>query len=82
MTNIHGNIQAEGQCPACKHHMQLVSLGRYYCQTCQQNYAEYYLCPHCGQELTQIKGCGAINYLCKTDGLVSSSKILFQYIAQ
>lgn len=82
MTNSQDNIQVEGSCPVCKHLMQLVNPRNYYCQTCQRNYAEYYLCPYCGQELTQIKGCGAINYLCKTDGLISSSKILFQYLAQ
>lgn len=82
MTKKAHNTSTEGQCPTCHHHMEQQSPRHYYCQTCQQNYYENYICPICGQELSQIKGCGAINYLCKTDGLISSSKILFQYLAQ
>lgn len=71
--------QGEGICPKCHHTMQKQHLGHYYCPTCQQDYDESYRCPTCGAPLSEIKGCGAINYLCRTDGLVSSSKIIFHY---
>lgn len=82
MAKKEHNVNIEGQCPTCHHHMELQNLRHYYCKNCHKNYNENYICPVCKQELSQIKGCGAINYLCKTDGLISSSKILFQYLAQ
>jgi len=82
MAKKEHNMTTEGECPTCGHIMNLKSPRHYYCQNCQKNYYENYICPICKHEISQIKGCGAINYLCKTDGLISSSKILFQYLAQ
>lgn len=72
----------EGLCPACQQMMEKQSPRNYICQRCQQHYYEHYICPICQQSLEQIKGCGAINYLCRTDGLISSNKVIFRYQAQ
>lgn len=76
------NSDEEETCPTCHNKMEQQSPRHYYCQTCHQNYYEIYVCPTCRHPLEQIKSCGAINYLCKTDGLVSSSKITFHYQPQ
>ncbi|RKS85801.1 zinc ribbon protein [Orbus hercynius] len=82
MTEVAQNMVAEGICPTCHQSMQQQSPRDYYCQVCAQHYYENYICPICNKTLEQIKGCGAINYLCQTDGLISGSKVIYQYLAQ
>lgn len=79
MTKVESAINTEGYCPNCHKAMEKQSPRHYYCQTCRQHYYENYTCPICQQMLEQIKGCGAINYLCRTDGLISASKVIFRY---
>lgn len=80
MTNTENIVQnREGECPVCHCKMEHASPHSYYCKTCQQKYEETYFCPNCERQLEQIKGCGSINYLCKVDGLISSSKVKFYY---
>lgn len=81
--NVQGNhLQTEGICPKCHQNMERKSSNDCYCKTCQISYRESYQCPTCNSTLNQIKGCGAINYLCPNDGLVSSSKVVFHYHKQ
>ncbi|OCG46227.1 MULTISPECIES: YfgJ family double zinc ribbon protein [Gilliamella] len=72
----------EGICPKCHHKMTIISPQHYQCPQCQQHYLEQYICPICHQSAQIIKGCGAINYICHTDGLISSSKVIFHYLPE
>ncbi|WP_294826113.1 zinc-ribbon domain-containing protein [uncultured Gilliamella sp.] len=79
--NIAGQSQ-EGLCPKCHHKMDVISAQHYDCAHCKQHFVEHYICPTCHQPAQMIKGCGAINYICQTDGLISSSKVIFQYLPE
>ncbi|MDF7670580.1 zinc-ribbon domain-containing protein [Orbaceae bacterium ESL0721] len=72
-------IDSSGVCSYCHHKMDIVSPQHYYCNYCQQNYIEQYNCPICHNSLQLIQGCGAVNYLCPVDGLISSKKIIIHY---
>lgn len=72
----------EGQCPHCDSTMKYASTNHYHCEPCQHTYLEQAYCAICNNQLKIIKGCGAINYLCHTDGLISSKKVQFHYIAK
>ncbi len=72
----------EGICPKCHNRMSIVSPQYYDCPHCQQHYQEQYICPICRQNVQMVKGCGAINYICHTDGLISSSKVIFHYLPE
>lgn len=72
----------EGICPKCHNKMSIVAPQHYDCPHCQQHYLEQYICPICQQSAKMVKGCGATNYICPTDGLISSSKVIFQYLSE
>ncbi|MFQ1017604.1 MULTISPECIES: YfgJ family double zinc ribbon protein [unclassified Gilliamella] len=72
----------EGLCPKCHHKMSVVSPQNFNCPHCKQHYLEQYICPTCLQKAQMIKGCGAVNYICPTDGLISSSKVIFHYLPE
>lgn len=72
----------EGICPTCHNKMDIVSPQHYNCPDCKQHYLEQYTCPICQQSAQIVKGCGAINYICHTDGLISSSKVIFHYLPE
>lgn len=72
----------EGVCPKCHNKMSVLSPQHYDCSSCKTHYLEQYICPICQQNLQMIKGCGAINYICPTDGLISSSKVIFHYLSE
>ncbi|OTQ60379.1 zinc-ribbon domain-containing protein [Gilliamella sp. A7] len=72
----------EGICPKCHNRMSIVSPQYYDCSHCQQHYQEQHICPICRQNVQMVKGCGAINYICHTDGLISSSKVIFHYLPE
>lgn len=71
--------QEEGICPNCHIKMSVTTPFHYHCDNCKNDFNEKAICPTCGKETRIISGCGAINYLCDTDGLVSSKKIQFIY---
>ena len=79
MNNEQNLSNIEGVCPVCHQPMKRTSPKICYCEHCHHNYDEQYLCPVCSAFLQQIKGCGAINYICQNDGLVSTSKVKFHY---
>ena len=72
----------EGICPKCHNRMSIVLPQHYDCPHCKQHYQEQYICPICRQNAQMVKGCGAINYICHTDGLISSSKVIFHYLPE
>ncbi|KES19076.1 Protein of unknown function (DUF1407) [Gilliamella apicola SCGC AB-598-B02] len=76
------NHGQEGICPNCNEKMSSVSPQYFSCSKCQQHYIEQYICPICQQSAQMIKGCGSINYICQTDGLISSSKVIFHYLPE
>lgn len=80
--NQTNNEQTEGLCPVCHQALKYVSKDHYQCENCKQFYLEQAYCSICSNQLKIIKGCGAINYLCNTDGLISSKKVQFHYIAE
>lgn len=79
MTDSNANA---GICPACLQKMVLLRPQHYRCDICKNEYQEQYICPTCEQIAKTISGCGAINYLCKTDGLISSRKIKYHYLVK
>lgn len=72
----------EGLCPICHKTMCNKSPQHYYCEYCRQHYVEQFICPTCQQQAQRVKGCGAINYICQNDGLISSRKIIFNYLPE
>ncbi|MDF7666678.1 zinc ribbon domain-containing protein [Orbaceae bacterium ESL0727] len=67
-------------CPKCHQKMRQLSPQSYICEHCQQNYREQSLCPTCGNPAQLIQGCGASNYFCPTEGLISSKKVIIHYL--
>lgn len=80
MCSEHHISGTEGICPICHQRMERIKPTICYCQHCKQNYNEQYVCPLCSSALQQIKGCGAINYICRKDGLISTNKVKFHYL--
>ncbi|NUF27821.1 YfgJ family double zinc ribbon protein [Gilliamella sp. ESL0254] len=76
------NQGQEGICPKCHHKMSVVSPQYFNCLHCKKHYLEQYICPICQQKAQMIKGCGSVNYICPTDGLISSSKVIFHYLSE
>ncbi len=74
--------QTEAICPQCHTKMTSDSPLHYHCESCGQYYNEQFICPFCEQNVQMVKGCGAINYICPKDGLVSSSKVIFHYLPE
>ncbi|WP_392566088.1 YfgJ family double zinc ribbon protein [Utexia brackfieldae] len=70
----------ENSCPICLGDLVVEKPDRRYCPHCKQHFVEKVLCPKCHDFVECIIGCGAINYLCRKDGLVSKSKIEYQYL--
>ncbi|MCO6523767.1 MAG: zinc-ribbon domain-containing protein [Candidatus Schmidhempelia sp.] len=68
------------QCPECKGKLIMVEDHYYACTSCQRYFIEQICCPQCKEPVDCIKGCGAINYLCRQDGLVSKHKIEYHYL--
>lgn len=79
MNNQQSLPTTEGICPVCQQTMERIKPNVCHCKYCQQSYDEQYLCPKCSAFLQQVKGCGAINYICTKDGLVSSNQVKFHY---
>lgn len=72
--------QAEGICPVCQQTMTVTGATQYCCSQCQTNYIEQVLCPTCGELAERLQACGAVNYLCLKDGLLSKSKVEYRYL--
>ncbi|QIQ20749.1 YfgJ family double zinc ribbon protein [Zophobihabitans entericus] len=72
--------QQAGLCPNCHQQMKMVKIDQYHCENCLQDYSERIHCPTCGADAQCIRGCGAVNYLCPKDGLISKSKVKYYYL--
>lgn len=72
----------EQVCPICHNQLQLKAGNIYYCPVCMQDYLQQLICPTCHDEVEVIQGCGAVNYLCRKDGLISKRSILYCYLAK
>ncbi|MBV4367969.1 zinc ribbon domain-containing protein [Erwinia sp. BNK-24-b] len=69
-------------CPVCQHH--LIARGeRFYCASCQRDFAAKAICPDCGQSLQILKACGAVDYFCPNgDGLISGRRVVFKPLSE
>jgi hypothetical protein len=76
----HLATKVKGQCPECK--VRLIRAESHYCDcpSCQQRFIEQRCCPHCQKMVDCIKGCGAVNYLCRQHGLISKHNIEYHYL--
>lgn len=70
----------EGMCPVCQHKMTVTGATQYCCSQCQTNYIEQVLCPTCGEPTERLQACGAVNYLCLKDGLLSKRNVEYRYL--
>jgi hypothetical protein len=68
------------QCPECSAKLIMADDHYHDCASCQLRFIEQICCPHCQKAVDCIKGCGAINYLCRQHGLISKHKIEYHYL--
>lgn len=64
--------------PLCPHDKQLLdeSASGFDCPACGRHFGSQPLCPECGEALEVLKACGAVDYFCKTHGMVSRSRAI------
>lgn len=70
----------EGSCPVCQNDMKVTGATQYSCAHCDDDYVEHAFCPTCGGSAERLQACGAVNYLCLKDGLLSKSKVEYRYL--
>lgn len=66
-------------CPVCAQSMSWIR-DHYHCDSCNNDYRQFAECPDCGQQLQELKACGAVDYFCQHGhGLISKKRVKFSY---
>ncbi|SFN12232.1 zinc-ribbons [Izhakiella capsodis] len=64
--------------PLCPHDKQRLneSASGFDCPACGRQFGNQPVCPECVQPAEVLKACGAVDFFCKTHGMISLSRVI------